>query len=191
MEGGENQARKLSPLAGLVFYGVMAVVALVWGELRGAPAVLERGDTAAPLQALYGIALGIPVVLLSTYASLRLEWAQRLNAEFREILGPLTSADVMMLAGGSAIGEEMLFRGAMQPTLGLWMTTAVFGLVHFPPRRDLWPWSAAAAAVGLGLGGLYEVTGSILAPLVAHFTVNWFNLHALAGPGAVAAADPS
>ncbi len=172
-------------MAVLGFYGAMALVALVWGELRGAPSVFERGAPEPPLQALYGVALGVPVVLLSAVASAKLVWARRLNAEFARLLGPLTSRDVLMLAGGSALGEEMLFRGAMQPSLGLWLTSVVFGLAHLPPRKELWPWSASAAVVGLALGGLYELTGSILAPVVAHFTVNWFNLHAIAD------ADPS
>jgi len=172
--------RRLHPAAALGFYGGMAVVAMVWGELRGEPGVFNRGTPEPPIQALYGVAFGVPIVLLSAVAAARMAWARRLNAEFRRLLGDLSSKDVLMLAGGSAIGEEMLFRGAMQPTLGLWLASALFGLAHFPPRKDLWPWSAAAAVVGLGLGGLYEVTGSILAPIVAHFTVNWFNLHALA-----------
>ena len=166
----------------LVFYGVMAAGAMVWGELRGEPGVFgtRAGAPPPPIQALYGVAFGLPVVLLSRWASKNQAWAQRLNAEFRELLGPLTSGDVAIMAGGSALAEEMLFRGAMQPTLGLAAASLVFGAAHLPPKRSLWPWSVAAAVVGVGLGALYEATGSILAPVVAHFTVNWFNLHSLA-----------
>ena len=95
------------------------------------------------------------------------------------MLGRLSTTDIAMLAGGSALGEELLFRGAMQPALGLGLTTVIFGLAHLPPKRSLWPWTLTATVVGLGLGVLYEATQSILAPVVAHFTVNWFNLHAL------------
>lgn len=194
MERGPIEERRLHPAAAVVFYGAMAVVAMVWGEVRGEPGVFRRGAPEPPLQALYGASFGVPIVLLSMFASARLLWARRLNAEFRRLLGPLSSTDVLLLAGGSALGEEMLFRGAMQPTLGLGLTSVIFGLAHLPPRRELWPWSATAAVVGLGLGGLYEVTGSILAPVIAHFTINWFNLHALAevepGPEPDADADP-
>ncbi len=166
-------------MAALGFYGAMGVAALAWSEARGGPPVFALGTPDPVTQVLYGVALGAPVVGLSRWVSTRLAWARLLNEEFRAMLGRLSTADIAVLAGGSAVGEEMLFRGAMQPALGLGLTTLIFGVAHLPPKRSLWPWTATAAVVGLGLGGLYELTHSILAPVVAHFTVNWFNLHAL------------
>jgi membrane protease YdiL (CAAX protease family) len=36
----------------------------------------------------------------------------------------------LILAASAAIGEEILFRGALQPVLGLWLTSVIFAVVH-------------------------------------------------------------
>jgi membrane protease YdiL (CAAX protease family) len=36
----------------------------------------------------------------------------------------------LALAIGAGIGEEILFRGALQPVLGIWFTSALFAVVH-------------------------------------------------------------
>lgn len=36
----------------------------------------------------------------------------------------------LALAVGAGIGEEILFRGALQPALGIWFTSALFAIVH-------------------------------------------------------------
>jgi membrane protease YdiL (CAAX protease family) len=56
----------------------------------------------------------------------------------------------------------------------------VFGLAHFAPRRDLLPWTGFAVAAGFGLGALFEATGNLVAPIVAHASINLVNLRLLA-----------
>lgn len=182
---GDSATRPRVARVALVFYGVMAGVASVWAALRGEPGVFAQaaGGAAPPVQALWGAAFGLALVGASRWASARLVWAQRLDAELKALLGPLSSGDMALLAGTSALAEEMLFRGAMLPDLGLVASSLAFGAAHLPPRRDLWQWSVSTAVVGLGLGLLYQGTGSILGPVVAHFTVNWFNLRTLGAPG--------
>jgi len=186
MANGPEDPRALRPGAVLLFYGLMAGVALAWTSAVEVN-LMVPGPAVSPLwvQASSGAGVGLAVVLASRWASFRLEWAKRLNAEFSAILGPLSTSDVFFLAAGSALGEEMLFRGAMQSSLGYVVASIVFGLAHLPPRRDVWPWTAWAVIAGFALGGLVWATGTLLAPIVAHFTINWFNLHALGhDPGA-------
>jgi hypothetical protein len=95
------------------------------------------------------------------------------------MLGPLRRREVVLLAAASAIGEELLFRGAMQPALGLWPTAAIFAALHFPPRPRLWPWTASTGAIGVALGLLARATGDLAGATLAHFTVNALNLAAV------------
>lgn len=90
---------------------------------------------------------------------------------YRELLFPLFRAStpleiavISMLAG---IGEEVLFRGAMQPEWGLIVTSLVFGLFHVGGRLTvaLGIWAACTGAL---LGWLAIATGGLLAPIVAH-----------------------
>jgi membrane protease YdiL (CAAX protease family) len=48
------------------------------------------------------------------------------------------------------------------------------------PRRDLLPWSVFSLAAGLLLGFLYNATGNLVAPVIAHFGINAVNLRKLA-----------
>ena len=55
----------------------------------------------------------------------------------------------------------------------------VFGLAHFVPRREFLPWTGFAVAAGFLLGALFDATGNLVAPIVAHTTVNAVNLRFL------------
>jgi hypothetical protein len=83
---------------------------------------------------------------------------------------------VLVLAVLSAVGEEMLFRGLLQPYVGLGLQAVLFGLLHQMPGPSRWVWVAWAALVGFGLGAIFELTGSLAGPVVAHAVVNGMNL---------------
>ena len=87
---------------------------------------------------------------------------------------------VIILAIMSSVGEEVLFRGFLQSYWGLWWTSLVFGCLHIPMKKHHWPWTLMAIIMGTVFGGCYEWRGTLTAPLIAHFTINYFNLHALA-----------
>ena len=56
------------------------------------------------------------------------------------------------------------------------LASLIFGFVHFVPDRRFLPWTASALVMGFVLGGLLELTGSVIAPITAHVLVNFFNL---------------
>ncbi|UOG74728.1 CPBP family intramembrane metalloprotease [Hymenobacter tibetensis] len=87
---------------------------------------------------------------------------------------------LIVIAVVPAISEELVFRGVIQRNLvqwfgsrhvGVWLAAAIFSAIHFQffgfvPRFVL----------GLVLGYLYEWSGNILVPMVAHFTQNGFQI---------------
>ena len=81
-----------------------------------------------------------------------------------------------MLAFLSGIAEEALFRGALQPKVGLVAASLLFGLAHFVPRREFAVWTGTTILAGFMLGLLFQKTGNLIAPIVAHFIVNALNL---------------
>ncbi len=83
---------------------------------------------------------------------------------------------VFLAAFAAAIGEEVLFRGALQPVFGLVPTTLFFALLH--TQYALTPGSAIIVIVGGAFGVLKQRT-STTAAIIAHFTYN-FVLLALA-----------
>jgi uncharacterized protein len=126
-----------------------------------------------------GVIFGLLVVVLSRVTVHRFEWARRLHLELRPFAQGLDLAGIVVLALLSAAGEELLFRGLLQPWMGLVPQALLFGLVHQMPGPSRWIWVTWAMLVGLALGALFELTGSLLGPLVAHALVNGLNLHFL------------
>ena len=178
-----------------VFYALLALAALVWIGWQGRPNVLLADDAATALRAAGpGLLAGLAVVAAGR--ALRGVWkaARDLEAGFRAILGRRSLAEIALLALFSGVAEEVFFRGAMQPALGLVATSLIFGAVHFLPRRPFFLWTPFAIAVGFLLGGLYEWTGSIWAPVATHVSINALNLWWICGggapPGAWASPEP-
>ena len=177
----EGESRpSLVPLAGL-FYAAIFGAALLWGAIEGrapvfAPGAREVdwwGDTGI------GLAAGLLVVGLSDLITRLTSWGERTARILGEMIGQLRIGDALWLALVSSIAEEVLFRGAIQPHLGLVGTSLIFGLAYLAPRRDLLPWTLMAIGAGFVMGGLFEWTGNVLAPIATHFTVNAINLYQL------------
>lgn len=168
----------------LLFYAVVLLLAALLAAWTGHSLLF-----ASPEQAAAGVewsfdpwlgALGAAgVIALSAGLTAATRWGDALSRELAQLLGPLSTRSCLLLAAASGFAEEALFRGALQPQLGLLGASLLFGLAHFVPRRELLPWTAFTLAAGFGLGALYEVTGNLVAPVVAHFGVNAVNLRLL------------
>jgi membrane protease YdiL (CAAX protease family) len=171
-------ARGLLRIALVVYLPMLACAAFLQPPslLRVSDAVLLAGGLAA---AALG---GLGAVAGSRWVARRTGWGRRLHAEFHALLGGLDSPQILLLSLLSAGGEEVLFRGVLQPRLGLWVATLLFAGLHFPLRRTLVPWTGFAFALGLALGALTLWSASLWPAILLHFLVNYFNLHDLAAP---------
>ncbi len=165
-------------------YGAMAIVALLIAAGRGNPNLYEIGDLphwlllAGPA---IGVAVGLLVVGLTRLAARKLEWAKDLNSSFRDLLGPLTGREILILALASSIGEELLFRGALLSWLGVWWQAVVFALLHVGPKKRFLPWTISAFVLGVAFGELAIRTGNLGGPIAAHFMINFLNLRFIVG----------
>ena len=171
-------------------YGAMGIAAFLLAAGRGDPDLYRLGGSPALWQLAaapgLGIALGLAVVGLTRLATRRYQWARDLHASFRDLLGPLTLREIVILALASSIGEELLFRGALLPWLGVWLQAAVFALLHIGPGRRFVPWTASAFGLGLAFGALASWTGNLGGPIAAHFMINFLNLRYIVGEPAPA-----
>lgn len=180
--GARERALGLVRLA-LPFYGVLAVAAIAWrwfvrdGWIFAAPAAVE-GASAWGFRASMGLgmAIGLAIVVLSQVWTRVWPSGEAIARALGEAIGDLRPAECTLLALASGFAEEMVFRGALQPEVGLVWASLLFGLAHLVPRWPLVLWTAFAVAVGLVLGLAYEWTGSLWVPIVAHVVVNGLNL---------------
>lgn len=98
--------------------------------------------------------------------------------QMREMLGKPSILGIFFIATASSVSEEIIFRALLQPSIGLWYTSLIFGILHPPPSKELFFYPIATASVGLGLGWMYINTGnSLIAPIIAHFVINLINLY--------------
>jgi membrane protease YdiL (CAAX protease family) len=163
------------------FYLALAIVGFGWHAVSEGSNDLWRTDLGRPaiwllLGPLLGLLFGLLVVRAMRWLEPRHPWMGELSEEFADIFGRASRGEVIWLAASSAVGEEILFRGAMMDAWGLLPSSLVFALLHLPPRRSLWPWTASAAILGLSLGALTLATGNLGAAVLAHFTINALNL---------------
>jgi membrane protease YdiL (CAAX protease family) len=167
-----------------LLYGGLTAAAVAWGALRGRPNVLfydgppDRESVALGLGA--GLGFALLVVFVSRWAVHRLQWARALHREFRNLLGPLSDGEALVIALASAVGEECFFRGAMQPALGIWLSSALFALPHIGPGARFLPWTATSFIVGLAMALGFQRFGHLGGPIAAHFTINLLNLRYIA-----------
>lgn len=173
----------LAIAAGELF--LIAIAAgLGWLFLEG-PFPYELGP--APTGLLYGVAAAVPpamlVVLVWRDGGRRWPgvWAgfegiiERLEPALGPILGALGPAGILVIALAAGLGEEILFRGVLQPLLGIVLASVVFGALHALSLG----YFLFATVFGLYLGWLFEVTGHLAVPIVAHAAYDVFALYLL------------
>jgi hypothetical protein len=181
------------PLAtGLVFEGLMVPLALVLAWLLGLQP--WTGFSASPGVLLAGVAATLPLlVALAVCARQRPGWFDALERQVRPLVEMLFrgrgSGPVIAVAALAGLGEELLFRGVLQawlvgfsgPVAGVLLASALFGLVHAVTPA----YFVLATAMGLYLGVLYHLTGSLLLVALVHALYDWVALEYLvrtAGP---------
>lgn len=76
--------------------------------------------------------------------------------------------DFFFVALMAALGEELLFRGALQPFFGLVPTALIFGLLHATGLAHI----ILATLLGLWLGWTYQWTGNLWSPIAAHLALD-------------------
>lgn len=129
--------------------------------------------------------------LQNALAPLPFEYLDRFR-HLHQALRPQGALDalgsLLAVAIAPAVGEELLLRGLVLPSLvaplrpagAVVLSALLFGLMHLDPYR--FPFTFA---LGLALGWMRLRSGSLLPPLLAHAAVNAFTF------GAGLLADPS
>jgi len=149
---------------------LLASVALVWIWTRGL--AVESG----PL--IPGLVFGIATAgVLGAVNYALLWWApsigpvrsiRRLYAEMlRPLFAAATPVEVMGVSLAAGLGEELLFRGAVQTEMGLVAASVLFGVAHVGGKDSI-VFGVWVALMGALLGNLVDVTNGLLAPVVAH-----------------------
>jgi uncharacterized protein len=154
-----------------IFYGSLTVAAVLWSGLRGLDPRFFGHSIA--LSALLGALSAIATVSFGLLAYRLLPVLREIAEELSpRLVDRANRSSLVLVAVFSGVGEETFFRGALQQEFGLVVASLVFGLVHVGPDRRYLVWTAWAVLAGFLFGALYEITGGLLAPILAHSAHN-------------------
>jgi membrane protease YdiL (CAAX protease family) len=186
VEGAEEASSRGVPPLGLWTQSVLMVALAAVGV--GWPVRRTLGDTLARLglepislrQVGIGLGLGIVVAPLMLLAMALVERVgiqpdADVEALNEALLGPLMTSPLGILTIGFAagIGEETLLRGAVQPRFGLWLTAALFAILHSNYGVSLSTLIVFILGLGLGLVRIrYNTTTSILVHAAYNVTLS-------------------
>jgi uncharacterized protein len=179
LESGDR-ARFLN-LAG-IFEGGMVFFALALAWVFNVDVVADF--RLQPLPPLAGLLGALPPFLMLLIAErLRIPPLERIKKILHETMGPSLAAcrwyDLILLSALAGFGEELLFRGVVQPVFERWidfdgwtrpgalfLSNVIFGLLHLITPT----YSLLAGGMGIYFGLLLDFTGSrnLLGPIVAH-----------------------
>lgn len=117
----------------------MALVGVGWLSRRSLAGALGRLAIVppSPLQVVLGVGLGVVlavVILVVEYLASTVGITAGADVEklTEQLLGPLTrsAGGILTMGVAAALGEETIFRGALQPRFGLFLTALLFALLH-------------------------------------------------------------
>ena len=158
-------------LGSLLFVGLAFLIG-VWAQLGpvdsfhlSANGVFLGLATLAPMLLL--------LVALEKWDHPRVSAFREQQIDFFQGLGfELTPIRIVLLSLGAGIGEELLFRGAIQANLtnhlpiilAIAIPSFIFGILHSANRIYM----ALAGIISIYLGIVFHITGNILVPILAH-----------------------
>jgi membrane protease YdiL (CAAX protease family) len=154
-----------------LFYGSLAVVAALWCGLGGLEVRIVGQSPAATV--LWGLLTAACTLCLGFVAYRLLPSLREISEELApRLVDGADATSLVAVSIFSGVGEEAFFRGAVQQEFGLVVASLLFGLAHVGPDRRYLLWTAWAVLAGFVFGTLYEVTGGLLAPILAHTSHN-------------------
>ncbi|KQQ87415.1 CPBP family intramembrane glutamic endopeptidase [Massilia sp. Leaf139] len=164
----------------VVFSAIALVLIFV---IQDDPRAVLRGPMALGEQLVYGLGLSALAAVFS-YVSYR--FTARSEASSNTIKAysrlDLSGLNPVWISLAAAIGEELLFRAALQPLLGVWITSVVFLATHVPVYqfrkldKATLVQAAGLFAVSVALGFVYQYVG-LLAAMMVHAALDVVGLY--------------
>ena len=166
-------------------FGQFALMLLGFASFVGLAVILGGIFDVDPFQdltpSLAGAALGllvmVPMLAMLWYISFGRgrsveAFRGRQIRHFSENLIRLTPLRILLMSLGAGIGEELLFRGALQNILAgyfpLWAAVLIQGVIFGLAHAANLIYVALTLIIGLYLGTVYALTGDLFAVIVAH-----------------------
>jgi hypothetical protein len=170
----------------VVGYGVLALVgacaamALRGGVFTRAPWLAVGGLEGAITSLVLGASGAALALIVTRVLFRRARWARALHDTLRPLVSGRGDGLLWTMALASGVGEEIFFRGFLSVTIGVWLSSLAFAVLHQlrgrRARAASLGWIGSAFAMGLFLSVLFALTGNLAGCILAHVAVNVVNL---------------
>jgi membrane protease YdiL (CAAX protease family) len=174
-----NFPRPIIPLA-IAFEGALGVVGCIVAWWFGMP-LMPRLAISTTVAWRGTLAL-VPMLGLLAFA-MRSHWPpiarlrRQVTSLVYELFGGARWWELLAVAIAAGVGEELLFRGALQPLAGRWLgataglvlVSVIFGALHAASVA----YFVLATLVGLYLGWLAQTFGDLVTPIFVHAAYDW------------------
>lgn len=138
-------------------------------------AIMLRGSMSVGLQIIFGLVVGWIFGLIAKWVVKR-PFMQPIEHKYAQLIKSLQlkPVPIILLSFCAGFGEELLFRGALQPLMGLWTTAIVFVAIH--GYLNPWDWRMSVYGITMTLliaclGLMTEVWG-IFSACAAHMAID-------------------
>ncbi len=141
-----------------------------------------RGNYSLWTQGGIGLLYGL-IASFAAWGLIRMPFMEPVEAKYRTLIGSIRIGwgDILFLSICAGVGEELLFRGGIQPHLGVWPTAILFVALHGYLNPMDWRVSVYGAFMTVAIaiiGKLYIHVGAVSA-FVAHAVIDVVLLRAL------------
>jgi len=164
---------------GLGALGATLAVAFGGGAFTRESWLSVSGFEAVGASLLLGVCGATLAIMATRLLFQRARWARALHDKLRPLVSTESDGVIWFMAIAAAFGEELFFRGFLSVTIGVWLSSLAFGLLHQVRGAGRFGWAGSAFAMGLFLSVLYALTGQLVGCIVAHAMVNVVNLQYL------------
>lgn len=153
--------------------GLTLIIGLIW-VLFQRQSLIQLFKIPKELQFLWwGIGLAAAVIVVDLLISRFVpEEAADDGGVNERIFGNRPIWHIAVLSFIVAVCEELLFRGAIQHAIGPYWTSIIFATIHVRYLRH-WIPTGLVFSISYGLGWIYIQSGSIWAPIIAHFIIDF------------------
>lgn len=159
-------------VAGESALGILAVLLSWWAEIPLRTQL--RWEAAGAYRGLAACAAMVVAFLISRHIPWKplAELGRQMDGLIREIFRTSSWPELAIISAAAGIGEELLFRGVLQPWIGMYSSPLVglaiasllFGAVHAMSTT----YFIAATLLGVFLGWMTMTYDDLIGPIVAH-----------------------
>ncbi|NRA45130.1 MAG: CPBP family intramembrane metalloprotease [Oligoflexales bacterium] len=136
----------------------------------------KEGEVLREFGILVGLGVGLIAVFHELCKQLLSEQYKYYRTWISSVLGKISVPQALYLALLSAIGEEVLFRAALQPYLGVLWTSLILAFLHVTPKGLVPVWLLISFFTNVMVGLIFQYTQSIYPGMIIFFQCSSFAL---------------